>query len=612
MARAAAQRRYNGLSTQDPFYARADTTLLAEADPNPTERRLDNADQVEWQTLYDHLEGRFQALWTWRVPRWTTWAQIARFIRPERFYWFVETANVYNQGLREDFAIVDRTASLCSDICAAGVMSLLTDPDRPWLKLGPAIPNLELDRDGKQYYEDVTERLNYVYDHSNFYDAQAQQYADLSDFGDGVVIDYESSKTILDCFVPCAGEYLLGRDFSSGDDVLNRDFRQTVSETVGMFGIENCPAEIQRMWREKGAALEHQNVIRHSIEPNFAVGETGAGVVPGGFAWREVYWLAGKKDYRPLSMTGFHEQPFGATRWGTRGMEPYGKANPGENALGDTIQLQLETRQKAESIEKVNRPPMGADVALQNLPPSTSPGQITYMNTGNGGGEKKFFPLFEVRPDIPAITADIKIIQDRISRTFYNDVFQVLMTLRTQMELKADLTATEVDQLTQEVLMRLGPMIYRAYGAMRQRVKRHLAIMARKGLLPPKPPSLARVPLKIEFDSLLTEAKRRVETQAVAKTAQFIGEIAPTYPEVKFKFKAMDAVEAFGEGVGLKPNLLRTDDEAKKEMQLAQQDLAMKQMAAQALPAAKAAEALSRATVQPGSALAALVGGGPG
>lgn len=602
----AGPRKAAALGTADPFYAKASTLLLAETPAYPQPKKAAPQQNKEWLSLFTHLESRFQSLYMWRVPWWTTWAQIARYMLPRRYYPFI-IGNLYNQGLREDFAIIDRTATMAGEICSAGLMATLTDPDRPWLELGPAIPNFELDSAGKLYYEDLTERLNYIYEHSNFYESQAQMYEDLTFFGTGTVIDYEDEATILRSFTPCMGEYMLAVNFGNEPASLYREFRQTISQTVEMFGIENCPPDVVRMWTEKGGALQYENVIGHSIEPNFAVqgaGNEGVGVVPGGFAWREVYWVRGKKDYRPLSITGFHEQPHAVSRWSTQGNEAYGRGI-GENMLGDTIQLQIETRQKAESIEKVNRPPMGADVALMNLPASTSPGKITYMNTM--GGEKKFFPLYEVKPDIPAITADIGIIQQRIAKTAYNDIFQMMMNLRQNVQLRADITATEVEQLTQEALMRLGPMMGRSYAALRQRVTRHIAIMGRKGLLPPKPPSLRNVPTKIDFISVLTEARRAVKTQAIARTMQFAGSLSGAWPEAKYVVDADEAIRGFADGVGASPKITRSPDQVQALIQREKQNQEMQDLMQQTLPGAQAAKALSQTSLAPGNALSALV-----
>lgn len=607
MAAAVARRRKSDVEEQ-PFYTQATPQLLSEQPADPTEGKVSAKELADWQTLYDHNEQQFQSLYSWRLGTWSTWGQIARYMQPWRYYVFV-TANIYSQGLREDYAIVDRTATLAGEACAAGLMATLTDPERAWLELGPAIANFDLDKPGKMYYQELTERLNYVYEHSNFYEAQAQMYEDLTFFGTGPVIDYESKTNILEVFNPCAGEYLIGVGMNNRANTFMREFKQTVRQSVDMFGVENCPEDVQKMWRQKGSALQNENIIGHCIEPNFAIeGAKGeeVGRVPGGFTWRENYWLRGKKDRKPLSMSGFHEQPFAVNIWNTRGNEPYGRGI-GESMLGDTVQLQLETRQKAMSIEKVNNPPMGADVALMNQPSSTDPGKITYMNTG-AGGEKKFFPLFEVKPDIPAITADIQIIQERIGRTAYNDVFQRLMTLRTQTGLKSDLTATEVDQLTEEGMIRLGPMIGRQYRTLQERVRRHLAIMKRRGLLPKKPPSLQGVPLDITFVSLLTEARRALKTQSVAKTVQFAGSIAGEWPEARYAIDVIKAIGKFGDGVGAPADIIRTDREVKGMIAQAKKEQQTAQLLAQTQQGAAAASALSKTSLAPGNALSALIG----
>lgn len=590
-----------------PYYAKGSATLLAETPAAPRDRKPDQKTARQWSSLYTHLESRRQALYTWRLPWWTTWGQIARYMRPERYELYI-TENTYNRGLRRDQAIVDRTGTLCGEVCAAGLMAALTDPDREWLKLGPAIPGFELDQAGSQWYEDLSERLNYIYTHSNFYDAQAQHYDDLVFFGTAPIIDYADEEEIIHCFTPCAGEYMLGANFDFSDETLYREFRMTVSQIVEMFGPEACPEDILKMWRQKGGALEYEQVIGHAIEPNFAIrsdtSDEDIGVVPGGFTWREVYWIRGKKDAKPLSLAGFHEQPFATSRWNTQGNDAYGRG-VGEYMLADVIQLQLETRQKAESIEKVNRPPMGADVSLQNLPASTNPGKITYFNTMNG--EKKFFPLYEVKPDIPAITADIALIQERIARTGYNDIFRMMENLRS--ETRGQVTATEIDALKEEALMRMGPVIGRVYGSLRTRVRRHLAIMARRGLIPPKPPSLQGVPTKIDFVSMLTAAQKATSTQAIARAVQFAGTVSGVYPEARFVVDPEIAIREFGEGVGATSKIFRSPSAVKKLIAAEQQQTATAQALAQTKEGAAAAGSLGKTSLAPGNALSALVGG---
>lgn len=594
-----------------PYYTQGGPTLLSETPSDPKPVKSDKAAEAEWATLYNHYESRRQALYSWRLTWWNTAGQIARYMRPERFHYYI-SENTYDRGLRRDQAIVDRTATLCGEICASGLMGALTDPDSDWLELGPAIPGFELDQQGQSWYQDLTERYNYILAHCNFYDAQAQHYDDLVFFGNAPIIDYESADEIIHCFTPCSGEYMLGAGFDFSDEVFYREFRLTVSQMVEMFGPENLSEDILGMWRQKGGALEYEQVIGHAIEPNFAIrsdmGDSDVGVVPGGFTWRENYWVRGKKDMRPLATAGFHEQPFAVSRWNTTSNDAYGRGI-GEYMLGDCIQLQLETRQKAESIEKVNRPPMGADVSLQNLPASTNPGKITYMNTGNGG-EKKFWSLYEIRPDIPALSADIALIQERIAKTAKNDIFRMMENLRN--ETKERVTATEIDAIKEEVLMHLGPVIGRIYGTLRQRVKRHFAIMNRRGLIPPKPASLQGVPTNIGLVSTLTRAQRAMRTQNTARTAQFLGVLAGTWPQAKFLLDVEQTGRSFNDDIGGNPKTLVTPQAFKKAVQLAAQQEAQNAAMAQTVAGSQAAAGLAKTTLSPGNALSALVPGGGG
>lgn len=599
--------KYDRREQRQPYYTQASATLLAQMPADPDETTADASEVKEWETLFEHCESRYQSLLTWRLSVWTTWGQIARYMLPRRFYLW-QTQDQYSQGLRQDFAIVDRTATLAGEVCAAGLMAGITDPDRPWVRLGPAIPDFQLDKEGEMWFDDLTERYRYVLANCGFYDSQAQHFEDLVFFGNAPVIDYEDADNIISCRNPCAGEYLLGNGFDNGTEIFYEEIRQTITQTVEMFGVENCPNDILKMWRQKGGALQKENIIRHAIEPNFAIERsdgTSVGQIPGGFTWREVWWVAGRKNEKPLSMAGFHEQPFAVSRWNLQGNEAYARGI-GENMLGDTIQLQLETRQKAESIEKVNRPPMGGDVSLQNLPMSTNPGKITFFNTANGG-EKKFFPLYEIKPDINAIVADIAQIQARIQRTAYNNIFQMMENLRD--ETKGNVTATEIDALRAEGLMQMGPVIGRIYTALGQRVKRHLSIMARRGLIPPKPPSLRGVPMKIEFVSMLTAAQKATSTAAIERSIQFAGAVSAVYPEAKFNVNPDEAIREFNQGIGAPSRILRSPQEVKKMVAAATKASQNAQMASAAV---QGAGVLGNASVAPDTALGALVAGRTG
>ena len=597
-----------GRAAAQPFYTKASPTLLAlaEADPGPAPTRGD----PDWPFIYQHLEARIAALIAWRLSWWQHWAEIAKYELPYRYHAFI-TANVYDKGIRRDNLIVDETGTLSGRICAAGMMSGLTDPDRPWFKLGPALPGAEIDRAGQIWFDDVSDALRYLQAQSNFYDSLAVEYEDLTFFGTGVVVDYEHEKRGLHCVNYCAGEYMLGTGADFDAEVLFAEFRLTVAQIVERFGLDSCPEEVRRAWAQKGSALDSEYVVGHAIEPNYPIRgqhERAVGVVPGGFAWREVFWLRGKPGPLPLSVAGFREKPFSVMRWNVVSNNPYGWG-PGTDALGSIIQLQLETRAKAEALEKVNRPPMVAPPALNNAPMSTRPDGVTYVATTEG--KAQFYPAYEIRPDIPAITADITQVQQRIERIFYNQLFRAVEMLRQ--EVRGAVTATEIDALKAEQLMQLGPVIGRVLNeGIRPRIRRQLAIMQRLGWLRPMPMSLRQAGVRIEFISMLTMAQRAAATAAIQRAWAFAEQVAPVEPHAVLVMDGVESTREMAELLGVPARLVRAPQDVKKLIQQAQQAQQAAAMAQTAMAGVSAAQGLSKADLSPNNALGALVQGAGG
>ena len=283
-----------------------------------------------------------------------------------------------------------------------------------------------------------------------------------------------------------------------------------MKEIVDMFNVANCPSEVKKLWAQGGASLDNEFVVAHCIEPNFAVSQRGSdeevSIVPGVFEYREIYWLKGIKTAQPLSVRGFHMKPFMAARWSTVSNDAYGRS-PCMDALGDNKQIQLETRRKAEFIDKGVRPPMGANVELKNEPSSIISGMITYMSTE--GGKKGFWPLFEPQAQwLQGITADIDKVSARIERCLFVDVFMAI----TRMEGVQPRNELELTKRDLERLQQLGPFITlfeNEFG--NPFFERLLDIMRRRKILRPLPDSLKNVPLKIRYTSIMRLAQQSAE-----------------------------------------------------------------------------------------------------
>lgn len=597
-------------------YEKADADLLSKQ-PDEVEDPQINAKQMrDWQQLRSHLEQRLNGLRTWRTSWWfQNWSELAQYIEPRRSIWLTQstggwpTPNNMTRGRQINNSIVDPTGTYAVRVCSSGMMGGLASPSRPWFKIVPSFKGEQIDAEGKAWIDEVEDRIYMILANSNFYNSFAQECEDMVVFGTGPSIIYEDEKDIIRLYNPAVGEYFLGSSATLRNDVLNRAFVMTISQIVDFFGIENCDADTRSMWAAKGNSLEKEKIIAHSIEPNFEVGPSGAGKVPGDFAWREVYWVYGTGSDRPLSVRGFHEQPFTAGRWATQSNDAYGRS-VGMDVLPDIIQLQVETLRKAEAIEKQVRPPLVADMALKNQPSSILPGNVTYVpNLSSGSGMR---PIYEVNPDISGMERDLAAIQNRIRVGFFNDVIMMLSTNPGDRR-----TAYEVAQLMAERLQVLGPVIENIITeSLKPKLKRIFGIIKRRDLLPPPPESMKDIVIDVEFISMLALAQKGNATGGLERLAALIGNMSAVFPEARNKLNVNNFIDVMNNLLDNPQSVLYSNEEVAKILEA--QNAAMQKQNAQAeamgmaetvKTGADAAKVLSETQIGGGaSALSQLLG----
>ena len=559
----------------DGFYEEAGPATLAKQPTVPKKDPKRKMNKTDWSKLRGHLEGRLSMLRTWRDTWWiTNWSDLATFILPRRSIWLTQSAgglpspNTMTRGLEINESILDPTATFATRVCSGGLVSGLASPSRPWFKVVPAIRGVTIDSDARQWLDEVEDIVYTVLARSNFYNSFAQECEDIVIYGTAVNIIYEDEREVIRCYNPCAGEYFLASGATMRCDGLYRVFVMTVAQIVDFFGLDNCPADIQKLWKEKGGALATERLIAHSIEPNFEISEGGVGKVAGKFTWREVYWVYGAGTDYPLSFRGFMDQPFTAARWATQSNDAYGRS-PGMDILPDVMQLQVETERKAEGIEKGLRPPLLAHMELKNSPQAQLPGMMTFASdVGPGKGIRS---VYETQFDLNHVTQDIAMIQDRIRRGLFNDLFLML-----ESSPKDNMTATEVQAKLVEKMTVLGPVIENLLGeSLQPKLTRIFNILRRRNFIPPPPKSMAGIPLDIQFVSLLALAQKAASTGGMEAIVKLAGELAQIgRPEALDNLNPDEIIGEYNELLGNKQKILNSPDqvaEIRKQRQQAQQ-----------------------------------------
>lgn len=603
-------------STSNPGLANYEIsgpTLLAAQPPALNKPQKKGKD---WGRIYQHLESRLSGLRNWRYSRWVFWADLARFTLPFRYKWLIVANRMWRDRPLNN-AILDNTATQAMWVCASGLWTGLTNPARPWFKLGIGMSGFEPDQEALAWLADTEERLYSVFAGSNFYTTLSQAFQDVVVFGSAPMIMYEDAEDVIRCYLPCAGEYFLDSGSRLSIDVLYREFTLTVAQIVEMFGLENCPEDIRGLWNAGGGSWSTEFVVCHALEPNSPLAGYGGNtssiqVVPRAFTYREVYWTKGQGEGGELSRRGFHEAPFMVARWKTVSNDPYGRALS-EDAIGDTKQLQLETARKAEFIEKLVRPPMGADPAMKNEPSSILPGHITYCPTE--GARKGFWPLFQVEPAALApMVVDLAEIRERIKETYFVPIFMAI----SQMEGVQPRNELELSKRDMERLQVLGPFITLFETEFADpAIKRALAIMTRRNLLRPKPKSLQGVPIKIDYISILRLAQRSAETVAAKDFVAFAGALgtaaqAAQLPSPLRILNLDELLRDYGKRGSVDPKVVYTPEQVQQHDQARAKQAQAQQLATAAPQMVDAAKSLSQTPMDGNTALAAMIGGARG
>ncbi len=597
---------------EEVHYERAGASLLS---LQPEDFSMKTKSDPTWIFLCGHLEARLKQLRNWRQSWWTqNWYNLATYLLPRRSTFYTQssggipTPNNMTRGRELNKAIQDPTGTFAVRVCSSGMMSGLASASRPWFKIVPATKGINIPSDGRAWLDEVEERVYTILAKSNFYNSFAQECEDLVVYGTAPCLVYEDEEDIIRCYNPANGEYFLGTGATLRVDTFYRTFVYTIQQIVDFFGVENCPEDIVQLWNQKGSSLDVERIIAHSIEPNYDLPNCPR--IPGNFAWREVYWVYGSSSKAPLSKRGFVEQPYTAARWATQCNDAYGRS-PGMDVLPDVIQLQFETVRKAEGIEKGLRPPLQADMQMKNQPSSILPGHITYVpNLSASSGMRS---IYDVKFDLQWVVQDIALIQNRIQRGLFNDLF---LMLESAPQLK--MTAYEVAQKIQEKLQVLGPVIENIITeSLKPKLKRIYGIIQRKNILPPMPDSMKGIPLDLEFISMLAVAQKASATGGLERIAAVIGNLVGVFPEAKNKLNVYSYIDEMN-ALLANPEKIINGEEKIKEIEQAQrqqmeQQQAMinaQQMAETTKIGADAANVLSETQVGAGkSALQQMIEG---
>ena len=242
--------------------------------------------------------------------------------------------------------------------------------------------------------------------------------------------------------------------------------------------------------------------------------------------------------------------------------------------LPDQKQVQLETRRKAQAIDKMVNPPLVADVQLKNQPANLTPGGITYVQGFASQGKPGFASVYETKFPVQEITADLEMVKARMGQTFFNDILRVA----SQYETRSNVTAVEWDLRKSESLVMLGPVLERIDNeVLKPIIERVFAIANRTGILPPAPSEVQGQMMNIEFVSMLAQAQKATASAGIERLFQLAGGLVGVDPSVMDNIDVDEALDQYSYLLNNSPKIIRSPE----ELQAIRQQRAQQQQAAQ-------------------------------
>lgn len=541
-----------------------------------------------------------------------TWRELSDYILPWRSK-FLLTEN--NRGERRTQKIYDSTATYAASMLSTALMSGITNPSQQWFMLTTPDPRFAENEAVKNWLYEVSRLMHAVFLDSNLYDMFPNMYEDVAVFGSSPMMIEEDFEDTIRASVFAVGSYFWANDAKGRVRIFFREFRMTVRQLVEDFGNRH-PATGEVDWSrfshhvkdqwEQGN-LETWVDVCHLIAPNSDYDERRQALNSKYKRFKSCYYEKGtsqnydSNDDRAadtfLRESGYDYFPILAGRWSVKDGDVYATNCPGMTSLGDIKQLQMMERRAANAIDKMINPPMTAPTHLQNKRPSLLPGDVTYVDLREG--QQGFRPAHEVRFDLVAMEGKQAQIRQRINQDFFlNVILMMEQTTRTNM------TATEIEERKREKMLAMAKFLQRYdREVLTPLIDITFDIMLRQRKIPPAPPELSGMRLKVEYLSILAQAQKMQGLSSIERVAQFATSLAAAWPQAMDKVDFDQMIDEYAERAGLPAGIIVSDDEvAELRVARAQQQAQVQAVQMQA-EQSKAIKDLSQADMEKDSAL---------
>ncbi len=443
--------------------------------------------------------------------------------------------------------IIDSTPLIALRNFSSGMMSGATSPTNRWFKT--SIANADLAND---YYlknwcarqEELTREILYS---SNFYQCLPEVYKQIGIFGFSAVCLSPDFENVVNFKVLPIGSYFYAKNEKGKIDTFCRVYCDSAKNIANRF--PNCPDVISQAAKENPMKLFE---VIHFVEENkyYRLKRLSSRFSK----YVSAVILADKNEF--LSLKGYDKFPYVVFESAISSDIDYPQDSPGINALADVKQLMTMVKEYAKAVKKIVCPTYKGPASLKNKKLADVPG--AYIEEDENG--RGITPVYEVNPRVLELKQEKDELKQAIKEHFYNDLFAMILSTAEHTR-----TATEVNELKEEKMVLLSPLLEQIHSALRQILRWIYDEEIKTGILKPLKEEYQDYRFDIEFVSSLAQAQKISNISSMERFTTFVSNIANSIdPILKSKLNGEKIIEDYATFANISPTQIVPSDELEK------------------------------------------------
>lgn len=438
----------------------------------------------------------------------SNWQETTEYVVPNKNN-FTRTST---QGEKKGLDLFDSTAIHSNQLLAGALHGMLTNPSSFWFALSTGNSKIDQTDAVRIWLDNAMRKIHLVLNNANFQTEIHEIYLDLGSVGTALLYIEPDKVTKVRFAAQFLNHCYIMEDNKGMVDTVFRCFQWTLKQAVQEWGDKLPP----KMLAEATDNPNKKQQFIHAVFPRKIYGRNRG---PKEMPFASCYYVEQENEITMLSEKGYKTFPYAVPRWSKSSGETYGRS-PAMNALPDIKMVNAMMRTTLEGAEKVVNPPLMApdDGFVRKV--RLTPAGVNYYRAGSTDRIEPLLTNARIDFGYQAVND----VRQRIQQAFFVD--------QLQLNQGPQMTATEVNQRTEEKLRLMGPLLGRQHSELlKPMIERIFDILQDAGEFGEPPDVLVNQNVSVNYTSAIAKVQMASEIVNIQRAVAAMGPIAQFAPD---------------------------------------------------------------------------------